>query len=67
MAEQGELLPGVEYDGRLTDLNKARFLAFGYSAYAVELLAKTMRDEDVDLDQRVIAATELLQSCKVPV
>ena len=55
-----ELFPTQEATP-LVGLNKARFAAFKHCADAVELLAKVMNDDEVDLDQRCICAAELLQ------
>ena len=58
---QGELLPQPNgSDATLEYLNNAKRMAWERAAYAVEYLGKVLQDEDSDIDQRILAAGELL-------
>ena len=65
---QGELLPtGVTGpNGALEQLNHAKAMAWERAAFAVEFLGEIMRDEDNDLEHRILAAGEILNFVKAP-
>jgi hypothetical protein len=48
-------------DDPLAGLNEAKALAWANAAAAVVLLVSVMEDTDEDMDQRLFAASELLQ------